>query len=182
MARPTVGGVDGRVDARIPWLDPDTGRGGTRRVVSAGRRCADGGPPPAGIGTWAAGDADSRRVGREVRTSLHRPAESALPLVRRRRYSCVPLSFSMTLPKCPSCQRFDVEFPTSGTVPARPSSNRRPYHSSREMPSARPEYIVLCVLCEKRFRRTRRSTRLRPHKDHSGWDCLGRSGYLESVE
>ena len=24
------------MDARIPWLDPDTGRGGTRRVVSAG--------------------------------------------------------------------------------------------------------------------------------------------------
>ena len=82
----------------------------------------------------------------------------------------------------PFTPRFMVEFPTSGTVPARPSSNRRPYHSSREMPSARPEYIVLCVLCEKRFRRTRRSTRLRPHKDHSGWDCPGRSGYLESVE
>ena len=77
--------------------------------------------------------------------------------------------------------RFVVEFPASGTVPA-PSSQRRHVSRSPRMTRANsPEYVVLCVLCEKRFRRTSRSIQLRPHKDPNGWECLGRSGYLESI-
>ena len=83
------------MDARIPWVDPKTGRGGLRRVVSVGdiprgpgrpgRRGADGGRPAARIGDGAGGVADSRRVGRAVRARLQRPAESGLPMVRPRR-------------------------------------------------------------------------------------------------
>ena len=82
----------------------------------------------------------------------------------------------------PFTPRFVVEFPASGTVPAPPSSSRRSYRRSRVSHAYRPEYVVHCVLCGKRFRRTRPDTRLRPHKDPSGWDCSGRSGYVESVQ
>ena len=81
----------------------------------------------------------------------------------------------------PFTPRFLVEFPASGTVPAPPSPRRHVSRSAGVRRSNRPEYVVLCVLCEKRFRRTRRSTQLRPHKDPGGWDCPGRSGYMESV-
>ena len=82
----------------------------------------------------------------------------------------------------PFTPRFVVEFPAAGSLPAPPSSSRRSYRSPRTKHAIRPEYVVLCILCEKRFRRTRRSTQLRPHKDPSGWDCPGRTGYVESIE
>ena len=82
----------------------------------------------------------------------------------------------------PFTPRFVVEFPASGTVPAPPSSSRRSNRRSRVPHAYRPEYVVLCVLCDRGFRRTRPDTRLRPHKDPGGWDCPGRSGYVESIE
>ena len=82
----------------------------------------------------------------------------------------------------PFTPRYLIEFPPSGTVPTPPSSSRRSYRRSRGAHPYRPGYVVLCVLCDKRFRRTRPDTRLRPHKDPDGWDCPGRSGYVESVQ
>lgn len=88
---------------------------------------------------------------------------------------------SVEVTKHPFTPQYLVEFPASGTVPAPPSSSRRSYRGSRVTHSYRPEYVVLCVICAKSFRRTRPDSRLRPHKDPSGWDCPGRSGLVENV-
>ena len=89
---------------------------------------------------------------------------------------------SVTVTTHPFTPRFAVEFPASGTVPAPSPPRQRSRRSPKAPYSNGPEYIVLCFLCEKRFRRTRLNTQLRPHKDPDGWDCPERTGYLESVE
>ena len=83
------------MDARIPWHDPETGRGDLRRIVSVGdiprgpgaledvvRMIVDL-PPGSGPGPQvspALGD-----VGGKVRSGLHRHAQSGLPMVLPRR-------------------------------------------------------------------------------------------------
>ena len=43
-------------------------------------------------------------------------------------------------------------------------------------------YVLLCPCCRTRFRRVRRSTRPRSHRDSSGtWNCRNRTGYVEWV-
>ena len=83
------------MDARIPWHDPETGRGDLRRIVSVGdiprgpgalddvvRMIVDL-PPGSGPGPTSVPDA--RSVGGKVRSGLHRHAQSGLPMVRPRR-------------------------------------------------------------------------------------------------
>lgn len=60
----------------------------------------------------------------------------------------------------------------TGTRLVRPSSLRR----KRAVTAA--GYVVQCSVCGKRFRRTRYSTRLNPHKDKFGNRCIGRVGFL----
>ena len=83
------------MDARIPWHDPKTGRGGLRRIVSVGdiprgpgalddmvRMIVDL-PPGSGPGPQV-----SPKLGEwggKVRSGLHRHAQSGLPMVRARR-------------------------------------------------------------------------------------------------
>jgi len=50
--------------------------------------------------------------------------------------------------------------------------------SRRLTASYGPSYTVQCSVCNKRFRRKKRSSRLNPHKDRFGNRCYGRSGYL----
>lgn len=40
------------------------------------------------------------------------------------------------------------------------------------------KYVVQCTLCGKRFYRKKRSTKINPHKDKSGFNCPGRRGIL----
>ncbi|MBP7143421.1 MAG: nucleotidyl transferase AbiEii/AbiGii toxin family protein [Opitutaceae bacterium] len=39
-----------------------------------------------------------------------------------------------------------------------------------------PPYVFECPLCGKLFKRSSYDSKLRPHKDRSGWDCSGRAG------
>jgi len=41
-----------------------------------------------------------------------------------------------------------------------------------------PTYVVECAYCGKKFRRKINATRLKAHKDKSGYACSGRHGYL----
>lgn len=83
--------------------------------------------------------------------------------------------------------RYVVDFATAGPIviaPAAPPAPRAPRVSSRQRTSrSGPTCIVACPVCGKHFRRIRRGTRLRPHKDPSGsWNCSGRIGYLDRIE
>jgi WYL domain len=40
-----------------------------------------------------------------------------------------------------------------------------------------PTHVFECSYCGKRFKRQQYDTQLRPHKDKTGWDCPGRTGY-----
>ncbi len=87
----------------------------------------------------------------------------------------------------PFTPRYIVEFANAGPIsiaPAAPSAPRAPRMSSRRKTGrSGPTYVVVCPACGKRFRRVRRSSRLRPHKDPSGsWNCSGRSGYIDRIE
>ncbi len=81
----------------------------------------------------------------------------------------------------PFTPRYLVEFPESGSIPARPSARRSagPYSSPgrSRAGSSGARYVVLCPTCGKRFRRERPGTQLRRHKDPSGaWYCPARRG------
>lgn len=44
--------------------------------------------------------------------------------------------------------------------------------------NSKPVYIYECAYCSKKFRRERMDSRLNPHKDKSGYNCSGRTGFL----
>lgn len=81
----------------------------------------------------------------------------------------------------PFTPRFVVEFPAAGALPVPPSRSAQPLPRPSARRVNRREYVVRCSVCGKRFRRARRSTSLRPHKDRRGWDCMGRVGYPVGV-
>jgi len=56
-------------------------------------------------------------------------------------------------------------------TPARSRSARSRRRGSR------PTYVYECTSCRKRFPRSKRNARLRPHKRPDGWDCPGRTGF-----
>ncbi len=86
---------------------------------------------------------------------------------------------SVSVTPHPFTPRFVVEFPAAGPLPAPPSQRGQIPRGLATRRTNRREYVVRCSICGKRFRRLRRSTSLRPHKDRSGWDCMGRNGYVE---
>ena len=88
-----------------------------------------------------------------------------------------------TQPFTPS---YAIEFPEAGAIPALPSarrSTRRSRSPRRSRTSSREaRYVVVCPMCDRRFRRKRPGTRLRRHKDPRGtWDCAARSGRLDFI-
>ena len=84
----------------------------------------------------------------------------------------------------PFTPRYAIEFPESGAIPARPSAWRsaKPfsYSGRSRLKSSETRYVVTCPRCGKRFRRKRRGTKLRPHRDPTGaWNCPARRGTVE---
>jgi predicted nucleotidyltransferase component of viral defense system len=80
--------------------------------------------------------------------------------------------------------RFQIEFSSSGNIHV-PISHRIPEFKN---PSFRkhsrtfgPEYIFECPVCNKRFKRTKYNSSLKPHKNKNGYSCSGRYGiYVET--
>ena len=93
---------------------------------------------------------------------------------------------SVTATNRPFRPRYAIEFPGSGPIPPLTARRSPGPTRARNRPSRRtlgPTYIVRCPTCQKAFRRVRRNTRLRPHKDPDGvWSCPARNGYIERVE
>jgi len=67
-----------------------------------------------------------------------------------------------------------IEFSATGSVYA-PPLERAPRHSRSRSGT---NYTVECTSCGRQFRRKRRNTTMRPHKDASGWRCPGRRGSI----
>ncbi len=42
-------------------------------------------------------------------------------------------------------------------------------------------YVYRCPVCDKKFRRKRRNSKLNLHKNKEGWPCFGRTGYYEDT-
>ncbi len=79
----------------------------------------------------------------------------------------------------PFTPRYAVEFAAAG-APAAPPLERPA--GRRRTPSAGPVFVVECSRCGKKFRRKRRDTSLRPHKDPSGYQCRGSRGYVVDTQ
>jgi predicted nucleotidyltransferase component of viral defense system len=96
---------------------------------------------------------------------------------------------AVNVTQTPFKPRYQVEFTQTGNVRIEPTTNvsrsvsptrrsSRPKSASRpSTPSYGPTYIIECSHCGKRFRRKSLSASIQKHKDKSGWDCSGRTGY-----
>jgi predicted nucleotidyltransferase component of viral defense system len=74
-----------------------------------------------------------------------------------------------------TAQPIRVSAPYSGVAPRSRSSYQTRYYG--------PTYVFECPFCNKKFRHSKNDSTLRKHKAKDGyWDCLGRTGYLVSME
>lgn len=81
--------------------------------------------------------------------------------------------------------RYRVELSAQGPlnipgVTRNPALIRSPRLSGTRRTSAfqGPIHVFECTYCGKRFKRQKYDAQLKPHKDKTGWDCPGRTGYL----
>jgi hypothetical protein len=81
--------------------------------------------------------------------------------------------------------RYAIELTTSGplSIPSTTSAPRPTTPRSRSsVRHTGPTYVIQCMTCGKRFNRTSYDTRLNRHKDKSGFDCFGRTGFLADTK
>lgn len=89
-----------------------------------------------------------------------------------------------TATNVPFVPRYAVELTATGAMsipatPARPSASYSARtSSSRPHTHFGPTYVIQCMVCGKRFSRRSYDTSLNPHKNKSGYDCFGRTGFL----
>ncbi len=75
----------------------------------------------------------------------------------------------------PSAARAGGIIRTQGTI-RRAKSSRRAFGQR-----SGPTYVYQCPICQKKFRRTKQTPKLNPHKNDYGYQCSGRHGiYLET--
>jgi predicted nucleotidyltransferase component of viral defense system len=87
--------------------------------------------------------------------------------------------------------RYAVELSPEATQSIPPTANRaRAYTAPRIITPRAPSrsfgsgvtYIYQCPVCSKKFERKTQDSRLRPHKDPSGWPCSGRNGFFVTTK
>lgn len=94
----------------------------------------------------------------------------------------------------PFSPRYRIEFSSAGPLPvpgahARPRSVFTPPQGSlrsprrTRLPSDGPVYVFQCPYCNKEFRHRKNDSKLRKHKDASGYaNCSGRRGHLLRID
>jgi predicted nucleotidyltransferase component of viral defense system len=70
----------------------------------------------------------------------------------------------------------------AGPGPRRPSTRSNTSRGFGSSYMSGPTYVYECMNCNKRFRRTKQSNTLNPHKTPAGWDCPGRTAYLVDTQ
>ncbi len=84
--------------------------------------------------------------------------------------------------------QYAVELTATGPLTALPTAARQSEgvvgsRRTRQLRgSGGPVYVFRCPVCNKRFERKSYDATLRPHKNPSGWDCYGRTGYYETTK
>lgn len=71
-------------------------------------------------------------------------------------------------------EKYPVEISSSGRILMPPIQRKSTYFST----SQESKYVYECSLCEKKFYRKNRDSKLRPHKNKDGYPCTGRRGIL----
>ena len=83
---------------------------------------------------------------------------------------------SVRVAQRPFKPRFPVELSAEGPLITPPSRHRR--QTGRRPTQSGPAHEIQCPMCQRTFRRKKRSPTLRPHKDRYGLPCAGRKGFL----
>lgn len=89
----------------------------------------------------------------------------------------------------PFVPRYTIELTAAGPVSIPPTASRSANvfgsrvsplrrRSSFGTPFTGSKYVIECTACGKRFKRQSYDTHLNAHKDKSGYDCYGRTGFL----
>jgi predicted nucleotidyltransferase component of viral defense system len=76
--------------------------------------------------------------------------------------------------------RWRIEFSSSGRIstPTLARKENDGFFRSIYKNSSKSKYTIQCPLCGKRFKRSKYSTKLNPHKDKDGFPCYGRVGFV----
>ena len=74
-------------------------------------------------------------------------------------------------------EKYPVEISSSGYISMPPMQRKSDSLSF----SNDSKYVYECPLCEKKFYRKKRDSKLRPHKDKDGYSCSGRRGILLNI-
>ncbi|GAG75793.1 unnamed protein product, partial [marine sediment metagenome] len=78
--------------------------------------------------------------------------------------------------------KFQIEFSPIGPIETLPTHRSKSKNFLPKVEKARnnfgPTYIFECLYCGRKFKRIKYNAKLRPHKDKSGENCLGRIGHL----
>jgi hypothetical protein len=85
--------------------------------------------------------------------------------------------------------KYAIELTPSGplAIPASAPRQTEPRITTTRTPRASHRtggsvYIFRCPVCNKKFERKSYDSALRAHKNPSGWDCPGRTGYYEETK
>ena len=90
---------------------------------------------------------------------------------------------SVEVTNIPYIEKYPIEITASGRISMPPvrSGHRASYsHSSYFDPG--PKYVYECNYCGREFRRKKRNSILKPHKDEFGDPCSGRRGIIKDFE
>ncbi len=100
---------------------------------------------------------------------------------REARTYCVDRIQSIEVTNRPFKPVYKIEFASTGSIAAPATTIRATRTPSRSKSRTGPIYIIQCSYCGKQFRRTTRESKLKPHKNESGYPCHGRRGHLVEV-
>jgi predicted nucleotidyltransferase component of viral defense system len=71
-------------------------------------------------------------------------------------------------------EKYPVEISSSGHISMPPIRRISNISTTRND----SKYVYECPICERKFYRNKRNSKLNPHKDRDGWPCSGRQGIL----
>lgn len=132
--------------------------------------------------------------------SLRRSKDGALLLMAVKHQTAEARSYRMdriqrvSVSSVPFVPRYTIELSASGNFPVKATARRVTevpvsYYSAFSGPPNRRsppsphgvKYIYSCSVCGKKFTRTKKGSKLNPHKNKQGYPCRGRVGHFENT-
>lgn len=107
------------------------------------------------------------RIGNKLFYGFEREAKHA------KAYSISKIQ-SIEITNIPYTEKYPVEISSSGHISMPPIKRTSNFSIAKND----LRYVYECSICERKFYRKKRNSKLNPHKDKDGWACLGRQGLL----